>query len=45
MDRGEDRLAPDNDKDVFGRTRWFANGQEYFLHRMGADRVVTDPRR
>jgi xylulokinase len=33
----------DNDKDVFGRTRWFANGQEYFLHRMGADEWVTDP--
>ena len=25
------------------RTRWFANGQEYFLHRMGAEEWVTDP--
>ncbi len=33
----------DNDPDVFRRTRWFANGQEYFLHRMGADEWVTDP--
>ena len=33
----------DNDRDVFSRTRWFANGQEYFLHRMGADEWVTDP--
>ena len=33
----------DNDRDVFVRTRWFANGQEYFLHRMGAEEWVTDP--
>ena len=33
----------DNNPDVFGRTRWFANGQEYFLYRMGASEWVTDP--
>ena len=33
----------DNEPDVFARTRWFANGQEYFLHRMGAEEWVTDP--
>ena len=33
----------DNDPDVFRRTRWFANGQEYFLYRLGADEWVTDP--
>jgi hypothetical protein len=33
----------DDDRDVFSRTRWFANGQEYFLYRMGAQSPV--PRR
>jgi xylulokinase len=33
----------DNDPDGFRRTRWFANGQEYFLYRLGADEWVTDP--
>ena len=26
----------DNEPELFERTRWFANGQEYFLYRMGA---------
>jgi xylulokinase len=29
--------------EIFAKTRWFANGQEYFLHRMGADDWSTDP--
>lgn len=29
--------------EIFEKTRWFANGQEYFLHRMGADDWSTDP--
>jgi len=33
----------DNEPERFGKTRWFANGQEYFLHRLGADEWVTDP--
>jgi xylulokinase len=28
---------------VFDKTRWFANGQEYFLYQLGADEWVTDP--
>lgn len=27
----------------FDRTRWFVNGQEYFLYRMGAEEWATDP--
>lgn len=33
----------DKRKDLFDKTRWFANGQEYFLHRMGAEDWSTDP--
>jgi xylulokinase len=33
----------DNQPALFERTRWFANGQEYFLHRLGAEEWVTDP--
>ena len=33
----------DNEPELFGKARWFANGQEYFLHRLGADEWVTDP--
>ncbi|MBK1870533.1 FGGY-family carbohydrate kinase [Aestuariivirga sp. YIM B02566] len=33
----------DNEPTLFDRTRWFANGQEYFLHRLGAEEWVTDP--
>lgn len=33
----------DHSPNVFGKTRWFANGQEYFLHRLGAEEWVTDP--
>lgn len=29
--------------ELFEKTRWFANGQEYFLHRMGAEDWLTDP--
>ena len=29
--------------ELFDKTRWFANGQEYFLHRMGAEDWSTDP--
>ncbi|MCF8481994.1 MAG: hypothetical protein K9H25_16335 [Rhodospirillum sp.] len=29
--------------DLFAKTRWFVNGQEYFLRRMGAEEWVTDP--
>jgi len=28
---------------LFERTRWFANGQEYFLNKLGAEEWVTDP--
>ena len=33
----------DNEPELFRQTRWFANGQEYFLHRLGAHDWVTDP--
>ena len=33
----------ENRPDLFDRARWFANGQEYFLYRMGADDWSTDP--
>ena len=33
----------DNEPDAVRQTRWFANGQEYFLHRLGAEEWVTDP--
>jgi len=33
----------DNEPALFEKTRWFANGQEYFLHRLGAEEWVTDP--
>lgn len=33
----------ENRKALFDQTRWFANGQEYFLHRMGAEDWSTDP--
>jgi len=33
----------DNQPEIFDRTRWIANGQEYFLYRMGAEEWVTDP--
>jgi xylulokinase len=33
----------DREPELFSRTRWFANGQEYFLHRLGAEEWVTDP--
>ena len=33
----------DNEPELFGKARWFANGQEYFLHRLGAEEWVTDP--
>lgn len=33
----------ENRPDLFDRARWFANGQEYFLHRMGAEDWSTDP--
>ena len=33
----------DNEPELFDRTRWFANGQEYFLYRLGAEEWVTDP--
>ena len=29
--------------DIFERTRWIANGQEFFLHRLGAEDWRTDP--
>ena len=29
--------------DIFARTRWIANGQEFFLGRLGADDWTTDP--
>jgi xylulokinase len=32
-----------NRPDVFETTRWFVNGQEYFLYRMGAEEWATDP--
>ena len=33
----------DHEPELFARARWFANGQEYFLHRLGAEEWVTDP--
>ncbi|MDQ7251088.1 FGGY-family carbohydrate kinase [Dongia sedimenti] len=33
----------DNEPELFEKTRWFANGQEFFLHRLGAEEWVTDP--
>ncbi len=33
----------DNEPERFEKVRWFANGQEYFLHRLGAEEWVTDP--
>ena len=33
----------DNDKERFAKTRWFANGQEYFLMLLGAEDWATDP--
>ncbi|CAN5356280.1 xylulokinase [soil metagenome] len=33
----------DNEPQLFEKTRWFANGQEYFLYRLGAEEWVTDP--
>lgn len=33
----------ENQPDLFDATRWFVNGQEYFLWRMGADDWATDP--
>jgi xylulokinase len=33
----------DNRPEMFEKTRWFANGQEYFLYRLGADDWSTDP--
>ena len=33
----------DNEPAIFEKTRWFANGQEYFLYRLGAEEWVTDP--
>ena len=29
--------------EIFDKAKWFANGQEYFLHRMGAEDWSTDP--
>ena len=29
--------------EIFEKTRWIANGQEFFLHRLGADDWTTDP--
>ena len=33
----------DNKPETFEKTAWFANGQEYFLYLLGADRWETDP--
>lgn len=33
----------DNEPELFAKTRWFANGQEYFLHLLGAEDWRTDP--
>lgn len=32
-----------NRPELFDKTRWFVNGQEYFLYRMGAEEWITDP--
>ena len=33
----------DNRPDVFERTRWMVNGQEYFMYLLGAEDWTTDP--
>ena len=33
----------ENKPALFEKTRWFANGQEYFLRKLGAEEWVTDP--
>lgn len=33
----------ENRPELFEKTRWFVNGQEFFLWRMGADDWATDP--
>ena len=33
----------DNQPELFEKIRWFVNGQEYFLYRLGAEEWVTDP--
>ena len=33
----------DNKPELFDQIAWFANGQEYFLHRLGAELWETDP--
>ena len=33
----------DNKPELFDQIAWFANGQEYFLHRLGAEVWETDP--
>lgn len=33
----------DNRPDIWDRTRWLVNGQEYFLYLLGADDWTTDP--
>ncbi len=33
----------ENRPELFEKTRWFVNGQEFFLARMGADDWATDP--
>jgi xylulokinase len=33
----------DKDPATFEKTAWFANGQEYFLYMLGADKWETDP--
>ena len=33
----------DKRPELFDKTRWFVNGQEYFLHKLGAEAWETDP--
>lgn len=33
----------DREPELFDKIVWFANGQEYFLHRLGAEKWETDP--
>ncbi len=33
----------DKKPELFDQIAWFANGQEYFLHRLGAEKWETDP--
>lgn len=33
----------DHQPALFAKTRWFANGQEYFLKKLGAEEWITDP--